>query len=155
MANKTIIEGLDGLRAIAGQQLGSSEWKELTYEDIARFAEATGDHQWIHLDRERCKRESPFGVPVAHGYFTVSRIGGMFFEVVDIRGFSLVLNYGLNKVRFPAPLKLGARYRLSLKLAELKDIPKGVEALLIANIEIEGESKPACAAEVVYRLMLG
>lgn len=154
MANKTIIEGLDGLRAVVGQQLGASEWKELTYEDIVRFAEATGDSQWIHVDRERCKRESPFGVPIAHGYFSVSRIAGLFFETVDVRGFALVLNYGLNKVRFPAPLKLGARYRLSLKLAELKDVPKGVEALLLATIEIEGESKPACAAEVLYRYLL-
>ncbi|WNG37897.1 MaoC family dehydratase [Archangium minus] len=154
MANKTIIEGLDGLRAVVGQQLGASEWKELTYEDIVRFAEATGDSQWIHVDRERCKRESPFGVPIAHGYFSVSRIAGLFFETVDIRGFALVLNYGLNKVRFPTPLKLGARYRLSLKLAELKDVPKGVEALLLATIEIEGESKPACAAEVLYRYLL-
>jgi acyl dehydratase len=120
-----------------------------------RFAEATGDFQWIHLDRERCKRESPFGVPIAHGYFSVSRIAGLFFEIIDVQGFGLVLNYGLNKVRFPAPLKLGARYRLSLELAELKDIPKGVEALLRANIEIDGEPKPACAAEVLYRFMLG
>ncbi|WP_257459177.1 MaoC family dehydratase [Archangium lipolyticum] len=154
MPNKTIIDGLDGLKALVGQQLGASEWKELAYEDIVRFAEATGDFQWIHLDRERCQRESPFGVPIAHGYFSVSRIAGLFFEVVEIRGFALVLNYGLNKVRFPAPLKLGARYRLSLKLAELKDIPKGVEAQLLASIEIEGESKPACAAEVLYRYML-
>ncbi|QRK07378.1 MaoC family dehydratase [Archangium violaceum] len=154
MANKTIIEGLDGLRAVVGQQLGASEWKELTHEDILRFAEATGDSQWIHVDLERCKRESPFGVPIAHGYFSVSRIAGLFFETVDVRGFALVLNYGLNKVRFPAPLKLGARYRLSLKLAELKDVPKGVEALLLATIEIEGESKPACAAEVLYRYLL-
>jgi acyl dehydratase len=155
MSTKTTIEGLDGLKALLGQRLGASEWKQLTYEDIVRFAEATGDFQWIHLDRERCQRESPFGVPIAHGYFSVSRIAGLFFEVVDIRGFALVLNYGLNKVRFPAPLKLGARYRLSLELAELKELPKGAEALLRANLEIEGESKPACAAEVLYRYMLG
>ena len=155
MSNKTIIEGLDGLKAAVGQQLGTSGWKALVYEDIQRFAEATGDFQWIHLDRERCKRESPFGVPVAHGYYTVSRIAGLFFEVVELRGFALTLNYGLNKVRFPAPLKLGARYRLAIKLAELKEIPKGVEGVFLASIEIEGESKPACAAEVVYRLMVG
>jgi acyl dehydratase len=120
---------------------------------IDRFAEATGDHQWIHVDKERCKRESPFKVPIAHGYFSVSRIAGLFFEILDVKGFGLVLNYGLNKVRFPAPLKLGARYRLALKLAELKDLPKGVEALLLANIEVEGESKPVCSAEVLYRFM--
>jgi acyl dehydratase len=155
MPNTTIIDGMDGLRSLAGQKLGASEWKELAYEDIVRFAEATGDFQWIHVDRERCKRESPFGVPIAHGYFSVSRIAGLLFEIIDIRGFALLLNYGFNKVRFPAPLKVGARYRLSLELKELKDIPKGVEALMLATIEIEGESKPACAAEAVYRFMQG
>jgi len=153
MPNTTLINGLEGLRALTGQKLGASEWKQLAHEDIVRFAEATGDFQWIHVDRERCQRESPFGVPIAHGYFSVSRIAGLFFEIVEIRGFALVLNYGLNKVRFPAPLKSGARYRLSLELKELKDIPKGVEALMLATIEIEGESKPACAAEVLYRFM--
>ncbi len=153
MSNKTIIEGLDGLKAAVGQQLGASGWKELVFEDIQRFAEATGDYQWIHLDKERCKRESPFGVPVAHGYYTVSRIAGLFFEAVEMRGFAMTLNYGLNKVRFPSPLKLGARYRLALKLVELKEIPKGAEAVILANIEIEGEAKPACAAEVVFRLL--
>ncbi|HZH14835.1 MAG TPA: MaoC family dehydratase [Archangium sp.] len=153
MPNTTLIDGLEGLRALTGQKLGASEWKQLAHEDIVRFAEATGDFQWIHVDRERCQRESPFGVPIAHGYFSVSRIAGLFFEIVEIRGFALVLNYGLNKVRFPAPLKSGARYRLSLELKELKDIPKGVEALMLATIEIEGESKPACAAEVLYRFM--
>jgi acyl dehydratase len=153
MPNTTLIDGLEGLRALVGQKLGASEWKQLAHEDIVRFAEATGDFQWIHVDRERCQRESPFGVPIAHGYFSVSRIAGLFFEIVEIRGFALVLNYGLNKVRFPAPLKSGARYRLSLELKELKDIPKGVEALMLATIEIEGEAKPACAAEVLYRFM--
>jgi acyl dehydratase len=154
MPNKLTIEGLEGLKALLGQRLGASEWKQLAYEDIVRFAEATGDFQWIHVDRERCQRESPYGVPIAHGYFSVSRIAGLFFEIVDVRGFSLVLNYGLNKVRFPAPLKMGARYRLALELAELKELPKGAEALLRASIEIEGESKPACAAEVLYRYMV-
>jgi acyl dehydratase len=153
MPHQKIIEGVDGLKAVLGQELGASEWKELTYEDIVRFAEATGDFQWIHVDKERCQRESPFKVPIAHGYFSVSRIAGLFFEILDVKGFGLVLNYGLNKVRFPAPLKMGARYRLALKLAELKDLPKGVEALLLANIEVEGESKPVCSAEVLYRFM--
>lgn len=155
MPNPTVINGLDGLKAALGQQLGASEWKQLTFEDITRFADATGDHQWIHVDRERCARESPFGVPVAHGYYTVSRIAGLFFEACEMRGFALTLNYGLNKVRFPAPLKLGARYRLALKLLEVKEIPKGAEAVIVATIEIENEPKPACVAEVVFRLMQG
>jgi acyl dehydratase len=155
MPNKTVIEGVDGLKAMLGKELGASEWKQLAYEDIVRFAEATGDFQWIHVDRERCRRESPYGVPIAHGYFSLSRIAGLFFEVAEVRGFALVLNYGLNKVRFPSPLKEGARYRLTLKLAELKELPKGVEGVMLANIEVEGESKPACAAELVFRFLNG
>ena len=126
MANPKVIEGLDGLRAVVGQKLGVSEWKPLTDEDIRRFAEASGDFQWIHVDRERCARESPYKVPVAHGYFSLSRIGGLFFEVIDVRGFSVVLNYGVNRVRFPAPLKSGERYRLAVELVSLKDLPMGV-----------------------------
>jgi acyl dehydratase len=125
----------------------------MKHEDIVRFADATGDHQWIHVDKARAEKESPFKAPVAHGYFTLSLIGGLFFELVESRGFKLVLNYGLNKVRFPAPLKAGARYRLDLKLGEAKDIPGGVEGIVLATIEIEGEPKPACAAEVVFRFL--
>jgi acyl dehydratase len=155
MPNKTVIEGVDGLKAMLGKELGASEWKQLAYEDIVRFAEATGDFQWIHLDRERCRRESPYGVPIAHGYFSLSRIAGLFFELVEIRGFALLLNYGMNKVRFPAPLKEGARYRLTIKLAELKELPKGLEGIMHATIDIEGEAKPACAAELVFRFLNG
>src|SRR5690242_4105009 len=122
---KLIVEGVSGLQGQVGKPIGNSEWVTLRYEDIKAFADATGDHQWIHVDRERCKRESPFGVPIAHGYFTVSRIAGMFFEIIDIRGFPAVLNYGLNKVRFPAPLKEGARYRLSAKMGDLKEVSGG------------------------------
>ena len=152
---KTIVEGLDGLRTLVGKPVGTGEWVTLKYEDIKAFADATGDHQWIHVDRERCKRESPFGVPIAHGYYTVSRIAGLFFELIDIRGFPAVLNYGLNKVRFPAPLKEGARYRLSVKMGELKEVSGGVEGVFHATIEMENEPKPACVAECVYRYLTG
>jgi acyl dehydratase len=151
MANKTVIDGIAGLEALAGKELGKSEWRTMTFEEIVRFADATGDHQWIHVDRERARRESPFGAPIAHGYFTVSLIAGLFFELVEPRNFVMVINYGLNKVRFPAPLKEGQRYRLSVKLNDAKQIPNAVEALLIATMEIDGESKPACVAELVYR----
>jgi acyl dehydratase len=150
---KTIIEGLAGLKAQVGRELGRSEWKTMRFEDIVRFADATGDHQWIHVDRERIQKESPFGAPVAHGYFTLSLVAGLFMELLELRGFKLVINYGLNKVRFPSPLKEGARYRLLLKLGETKDIQGGVEAILPATIEIDGEAKPACVAEVVYRFL--
>ncbi|HUB08268.1 MAG TPA: MaoC family dehydratase [Myxococcales bacterium] len=151
--SKIVIEGLAGLRARVGQELGRTDWRTMQFEDIVRFADATGDHQWIHVDRERARRESPFGAPIAHGYFTLSLVAGLFMELLDLRGFKLVINYGLNKVRFPTPLKEGARYRLVLKLAELKDVTGGVEALLPATIEVEGEAKPACVAEVVYRFL--
>ena len=153
MATKILIDGLGGLRAQTGKELGKSDWRSMAFEDIVRFAEVTGDHQWIHVDRERAEKESPFGAPIAHGYFSLSLIGGLFFELCELRGFGLVLNYGLNKVRFPAPLKAGARYRLSLRLGEVKDIPGGAEGLIQAAIEIDGEAKPACAAELVFRFL--
>jgi acyl dehydratase len=151
MANKTVIDGVAGLKALVGKDLGKSEWRPMRFEDIVRFADATGDHQWIHVDRERAQRESPFGAPIAHGYFTVSLIAGLFFELVEPRNFAMVINYGLNKVRFPAPLKEGQRYRLALKVQDAKDAGNSVEGLLTATIEVEGESKPACVAEIVYR----
>lgn len=148
---KTAIDGRAGLESLVGKELGVSPWREMTYEAIRKFADATGDHQWIHVDRERIARESPFGKPIAHGYFTVSLVAGLFFELVEVKGFAMVINYGLNKVRFPAPLKEGQRYRLKVKLGEVKEIANGVEGLLDAQVEIEGESKPACAAELVFR----
>ena len=148
---KTLIDGVAGLKSLVGKEVGVSDWREMTYEAIRKFADATGDHQWIHLDRERTARESPFGKPIAHGYFTVSLIAGLFFELVEIKNFAMVINYGLNKVRFPAPLKEGQRYRLNVKLGEVTEIPNGVEALLAATIEVEGERKPACVAELVFR----
>jgi len=153
MGTKTIIEGLAGLQAMVGKTMAADDWKSLRYEDIVAFADATGDHQWIHVDRERCKRESPYGVPIAHGYFTLSRIAGLFFEMVEVKGFSAVLNYGLNKVRFPSPLKEGARYRLSVKVGELREVPGGVEGLMTSTVEIENEPKPACVAEAVFRYL--
>jgi len=148
---KTVIDGLQGLRSLAGKQIGVSDWRQMTYEAIRKFADATGDHQWIHVDRERIARESPFGKPIAHGYFTVSLIAGIFFELVEIKNFGMVINYGLNKVRFPAPLKDGQRYRLKVKLGDVSGISNGAEGLLTATIEVEGESKPACVAELVFR----
>lgn len=148
---KTLIDGVSGLKALVGKELGRSPFREMTYEAIKRFADATGDHQWIHLDRERIARESPFKKPIAHGYFTVSLIAGLFFELVEVRNVAMVINYGLNKVRFPTPLMEGQRYRLNLKLGEVKEIANGMEGLLNAAIEIEGEQKPACVAELVFR----
>ncbi len=152
---KTVIDGVAGVEALSGKELGVSEWRQMTYEAIVKFAEATGDHQWIHVDRERTARESPFGKPIAHGYFTLSLIAALFFELVEVKNFAMVINCGLNRVRFPAPLKEGQRYRLKVKLGEVTRIPNGAEGLLGAAVEVEGERKPACVAELVFRFYGG
>lgn len=151
--SKTIVEGVEGLKAWVGKELPPSEWQSCAFEDIQRFADATGDHQWIHVDKERIAKESPFKAPIAHGYFTLSKIAGLFFHVVEVKQKGMTINYGLNKVRFPSPLKAGQRYRLKLTLAGLTDVKGGVECAWNAAIEIEGEPKPACAAEVLFRVM--
>lgn len=150
---KTVIDGIAGLKGLVGKELGSSAWRTLAFEDIVRFADATGDHQWIHVDRERIARESPFGLPIAHGYFSLSVIAALFFEVVETRGMAMVINYGLNKVRWPSPLKEGASYRLSCKLLGLREVGDAQEATLAATVEIRGEPKPACVAEFVFRFV--
>jgi acyl dehydratase len=150
---KTIIDGVAGLKALVGKELGRTGWREMSFEAIGKFADATGDHQWIHVDRERIARESPFGKPVAHGYFTLSLIGGLFSELVESRNFAMAINYGLNKVRFPTPLKAGQRYRLSATLGEVKESGNAVDALVKAAIEVEGEERPACAAELIVRFL--
>jgi acyl dehydratase len=151
VAAATKIASLDDLNALAGQELGASDWVTLAFEDILRFADATGDHQWIHVDRERAKSESPFGAPVAHGYYGISRIAGLFKEIVDTSACALVLNYGINRARFPNALKEGARYRLSLKLGDVKPAEETADAVFVATIEIDGQDRPGCVAEVVYR----
>ena len=150
---ETIIDGVAGLKALVGKELGRTRWREMTFEAIQKFADATGDHQWIHVDRDRIARESPFGKPVAHGYFTLSLIGGLFSELVEAKNFSMAINYGLNKVRFPAPLKEGQRYRLSATLGDVKESGNAFVAILNAAIEVEGEERPACVAELVVRFV--
>ena len=150
----TTINGVDGLRALSNSALGATEWEEMTFERIEAFAAATGDHQWIHVDRERIAAESPFGAPIAHGYFTLSLVAGRFFDLLDLQGMGMVINYGTNKVRFPNPLKEGARFRLAIHLGDVTDKKGGwVEAIFHAAIEIDGEAKPACAAECVFRFL--
>ena len=148
---KTVIDGVAGLKALVGKSLGSTEWKQMTYEDIVKFADATGDHQWIHVDKERIARESPYKKPIAHGYFSLSLIAGLFFDLVEMKGFGMTINYGLNKVRFPSALKDGQKYRFTCTLAELKEVQNAYECVMSCTVEIEGETKPACAAEVVFR----
>ena len=151
--SKTPIHGGAALLALAGQDLGTTAFRPLPFTQITTFADATGDHQWIHVDKERIAKESPFGAPIAHGYLTLSLVAGQFFELLDLQGFKLVVNYGCNKVRFPTPLKENASWRLAMKLGEVKPVGEWIEAVFVATIEIEGSSKPACVAECVYRFL--
>jgi acyl dehydratase len=148
-----IINGVEALKAIAGKDLGSTEWQVMEMTRIKAFADATGDHQWIHVDEERARRESPFGAPVAHGYLTLSLVAGNFFKVVKVEGFKLTVNYGCNKVRFPNPLRVKDRYRLSVKALEVKQVNEWWETVFLATVEVEGQPKPACAAECIYRFL--
>ncbi len=147
----TIVNGPAELKDLIGKELPPGPWHTVRFEEIVAFAEATGDRQWIHVDRERAKRESPFGAPIAHGYYSVSRIAALFGEILQLRGFKMGINYGLNKVRFPTPLKEGARYRMKAELLSVNEVPQGIETVFKTTTEVEGEPKPCCAAEVVFR----
>ena len=150
----TTITGLDQLKEAAGQDLGTSDWHEVTQKDIDTFADVTGDHQWIHIDVERAK-ETPFGGTIAHGYYTLS-LAPMFSEqIMKFEGFAFAINYGLNKVRFPAPLPVGAKVRMSAKLAGVEDIPGGVQVTMALTFETEGGEKPVCVAETLARFYEG
>ena len=146
------INGVDELRALVGEQLGTSDWMEITQERVNTFAEATGDHQWIHVDPERAK-DGPFGRTIAHGYLTMSLGPVLLPQVVTITGFSMALNYGLNKLRFPSPVPVGSKLRLSAELADVEDVTGGVQITVRLTFEVEGSDKPACVAEALYRYL--
>ncbi|KOV92617.1 enoyl-CoA hydratase [Streptomyces sp. NRRL B-1140] len=144
------VNGLDELKKLAGGDLGTSEWIEVTQERIDTFADATGDHQWIHVDPERAK-DGPFGAPIAHGYLTLSLFIPLFTELLDVQGVTTKVNYGLDKVRFPSPVKVGSRIRLAAKLAEVQEVPGGVQITVEGAIEIEGGTKPAAVLQSLSR----
>ncbi|MGW7254505.1 MaoC family dehydratase [Streptomyces sp. NPDC054834] len=144
------VNGLDDLKKLAGSDLGSSEWTEVTQERIDTFADATGDHQWIHVDPQRAA-EGPFGAPIAHGYLTLSLFIPLFTELLDVQGVTTKVNYGLNKVRFPAPVKVGSRIRLVARLAEVEEVPGGVQITVDGTIEIDGGGKPAAVLQSLSR----
>ena len=145
------ITGLEQLRQAEGEVLGTSEWHEVTQQDIDTFADVTGDHQWIHVDPERA-RDTPFGGTIAHGYLTLSLGPALNNEVFTLEGFAFALNYGLNKVRFPAPVPVGSKVRSSPKIKEVGDVPGGAQIVFETTFEVEGGSKPACVAESVVRV---
>ena len=145
-----VITGVDGLKAAVGEHLGYSAYLDVSQERVNQFAEATGDHQWIHVDVERAKT-GPFGGPIAHGYLTLS-LGPMLYPtVVRIEGFSLGVNYGANKVRFPSPVPVGSKIRLGVKLLEVEEIANGVQMTMEFTFECQGASKPSCVAEIIFR----
>ena len=142
--------GIDELKKLAGSDLGTSEWIEVTQERVNTFADATGDHQWIHVDEEKAK-EGPFGAPIAHGYLTLSLFIPLFTELLDVQGVTTKVNYGLNRVRFPSPVKVGSRIRLVGKLADVEDVAGGVQITVDGTIEIEGAPKPAAVLQSLSR----
>jgi acyl dehydratase len=144
------IDGVDGLKAVVGEHLGYSEWHQVTQEQVNLFADATGDHQWIHVDLERAKA-GPFGGPIAHGYLTLSLAPMLLEEIVEVTGVAMAVNYGLNRLRFPAPVPVGAKIRGGVTLSAIEDVAGGVQCTLDTAFEIEGGSKPACVAEILFR----
>ena len=150
-----VIVKLDAPAALAGyvgKEIGVTEWVQVTQAEINQFADATGDHQWIHVDVERARKESPFKGPIAHGYFTLSKLPELISKVLAVGGCKLTINYGLNKVRFPAPVPVGKKIRAKVGVKSVKDIGQGnQEVEFTVTVEVEGSEKPACVAEVVYR----
>ena len=146
----TTVSGIEGLRSLVGTDLGTGAWHEVDQQTVDRFADATGDHQWIHVDPERAK-DGPFGHTIAHGYLTLSLAPVLLGDVLRVEGFSMGVNYGCNKVRFPAPVPVGSRVRLGATIAEVTDVEGGVQAVVDLAITVEGAAKPSCVAQVIYR----
>jgi len=144
------LQGADDMRARVGQELGVSDWHLVTQADVDAFAEVTGDDQWIHVDVERAK-DTPFGGTIAHGYYTLALVPRFAYALYAVEGFAFAVNYGVNKVRFPAPLPVGARVRMRVAIAAVEDVPGGVQVTTACTFEREGGDKPVCVAETLAR----
>ena len=150
---KLIIKNVDELNSLIGKHLGFSDYRTITQEQVNIFADATGDHQWIHIGVERAKA-GPFGGPIAHGYLTLS-LGPVFLpQIFGVEGVAMGVNYGTNKVRFPSPVPVGSNLRAGVKLLNVEDVTGGVQVTLETTFEVEGAKKPSCVAEVVFRYYL-
>ena len=149
----TTFNGIDEVRAAVGTHLGYSDWVTVTQEQVNTFAEATGDHQWIHVDVERAMSESPFGGPIAHGYLTLSLTNLFLPQVVDVQGVSLGVNRGTGKIRFPSPVPVGSRLRAGVELAEVVDVKGGIDTMMVITVEREGSEKPVCVVESLSRYL--
>ena len=147
----TTLTGPDEVKAAVGQELGVSDWYEVTQATIDQFAQVTGDHQWIHVDPERAA-QTPFGGTIAHGLFTLSLGPKFSYEIMDMQGFAFGVIYGYGKVRFPAPLPVGSKVRMRAALTNVDDVPGGIQITVTQTFEREGEEKPVCVAESLARL---
>ena len=148
------LNGIDDIKARVGQELGVSDWDDVTQEKIDAFADATGDHQWIHVDPERAA-QTPFGGTIAHGYYTLSLAPRFSYELYRVENVAFALNYGLNKVRFPAPLPVGSKVRMRATIASVEDIAGGIQMATALTFEREGGDKPVCVAETLVRIYAG
>jgi acyl dehydratase len=142
----------ESLKQYVGKEIGVSDWLTVTQERITQFAEATDDRQWIHIDRERAAKESPYGTTIAHGFLTLSLISRFMKDVIQVRsGVRMAVNYGLNRVRFPSPVRAGSKIRARVVLLSVKELPDAYENVFSVSIEAEGSEKPCCAAEAIVR----
>jgi acyl dehydratase len=142
---------LDAMRPLVGQEVVVSDWVAIEQDRVNQFADATDDHQWIHVDLARAKTESPFGGPIAHGFLTLSLLSSLFEKSIRMVDATMVVNYGLNKVRFPAPVPVGSRVRARLTLAKIEDLDAGAQLEWHVVVEREGGTKPVCVAELLLR----
>jgi acyl dehydratase len=148
------ITGIDELKAKVGEELGVSEWHAVTQAEIDAFADTTGDHQWIHVDPERAA-QSPFGSTIAHGLLTLSLGPRFTYETYEVEGFAFGVNYGYDRIRFPAPLPVDSRVRMRATLDSVDDVPGGIQMKVTQTFELDGGDKPACVAEQLVRLYTG
>jgi acyl dehydratase len=148
----TTVNGIAELKAKVGEHLGYSDWTTITQEQVNLFADATGDHQWIHVDPERAKKESPFGGPIAHGYLTLSLGPLLMPQILRVEGVKMGVNYGAGKVRFPSPVPVGSKLRLGAELVSVEDVGGGgAQVTMRFTFECEGAPKPSCVAEIIFR----
>jgi acyl dehydratase len=147
-----VFSSFEEIEAATGEEIGTTDWVEITQERVDQFADATGDHQWIHVDVEKAK-DGPFGGTIAHGYLTLSLVPWLGSQVFELDTPGAKLNYGVNKVRFPNPVRVGSRVRARVSVGEVTDIPAGKQLTLKYVVEIEGQDKPACVAETVVLLL--
>jgi acyl dehydratase len=151
MPTQTPVKTLDELRQYSGREIAVTDWLEITQERIRQFADATGDHQWIHVDPERARRESPYGATIAHGFLTLSLLSHFLGGAIQLTGIRMAINYGLNRVRFPSAVRAGSRIRARIALQSLRDLPDATEAVFLITIEAENSAKPCCVAEWLAR----